>query len=527
MQFKSVLYSLPNAAAWLSGTRGWNIRPRSLRASQLRIDTNMLREPSRSLAICQNRSQRLERHWQELCARYLPLAQADSIWRYHRVRAPEEPTQGWKLHLSATVLNAGKVLARVAPFLAARAVQFKAPGSLQELIRINSGLFYGYSQVGKIITVYPGSPEEAVSLAAQLHKLTRRLAGPAVPFDLRFSAAGNVYYRFGAFKQLEMEHRNGQHTLAIQAPNGELVPDVRTAEQGRPDWVSDPFDAQRARRQRLKAQSPLAKNFRVFRALVQRGKGGVYQAFDLSSTPPRLCLLKEGRKNGELTWDGRDGVWRVRNEERVLVRLLAAGVAVPRVYSSFELEGNYYLVTEFIAGECLHNLLARLKTRISVARVLRYGLQLATIFSQIHAAGWVWRDCKPTNIIVTPGGDLRPLDFEGACPVDSPDPMLWGTPGFTPPEWRELNLKTGLPHDLYAIGSMLYLLLTGQVPATTDPLPIERLRRHVPPGIRALVMRLLSHDLAQRPAAETVAQKLKAALSPSNHSYPVRQRMVL
>ena len=38
----------------------------------------------------------------------------------------------------------------------------------------------------------------------------------------------------------------------------------------------------------------------------QRGKGGVYQALDLNVNPPRLCLIKEGRKHGELTWDGRD-----------------------------------------------------------------------------------------------------------------------------------------------------------------------------------------------------------------------------
>src|SRR5204862_242759 len=144
-----------------------------------------------------------------------------------------------------------------------------------------SGLFYGYSQVGKIITVYPRTPEEAVSLARQLHKLTYRLVGPAVPFDLRFSTASNVYYRFGAFNNLEIDHENGTRTRAIQAPNGELVPDVRTAERGRPDWVADPFNTRPARRRRSQAQSPLAKNFRVFRALVQRGKGGVYQALDL------------------------------------------------------------------------------------------------------------------------------------------------------------------------------------------------------------------------------------------------------
>lgn len=472
----------------------------------------MHRDPNRISAYL-NRGRGLERRWQELCSRHLPLEEADSIWRYNHAGGAQLPTQGWKLHVSATVLNAVKLLERVAPFLSARGVAFKAPCSLDELIRLNSGLFYGYSQVGKIITVYPATTEDALSLARELHALTRRLAAPAVPFDLRFGAASNVYYRYGAFDSLEMERADGSRTGAIRAPGGELVPDVRTSECGHPDWVSDPFKRRPARDRAPRAKSPLAENFRVFRALVQRGKGGVYQALDLSTDPPRLCLLKEGRKNGELTWDGRDGAWRVQNEEHVLARLFEAGVNVPRVYSSFELEGNHYLVTEFVAGESLHSLLDKQRTRLPVARVLSLGLQLAGICSEIHAAGWAWRDCKPMNLIVTPEGRIRPLDFEGACPAARPDPMLWTTPGFTPPEYRSLDLRTGVAHDLYAVGAMLYLLLTGQVAAMTDPLPVAYLRRDVPADVRALVLRLLSPDPSRRPSANEIALELKAALA--------------
>src|SRR5215210_1942189 len=124
-------------------------------------------------------AQRLEQRWQELCERYLPLSAKDSIWRYHRAYSPQEPTQGWKLHVSATVLNACKVLERVAPFLIARSVNFKAPRSLAELMKINSGLYYGYSQIGKFITVYTRTPAEAVSLARALHQMTRRMAAPS------------------------------------------------------------------------------------------------------------------------------------------------------------------------------------------------------------------------------------------------------------------------------------------------------------------------------------------------------------
>ncbi|HLM55245.1 MAG TPA: serine/threonine-protein kinase, partial [Pyrinomonadaceae bacterium] len=289
-----------------------------------------------------------------------------------------------------------------------------------------------------------------------------------------------------------------------------------------PEWVSDPFAAARPRATRRKSPGPDASSFRVFRALVQRGKGGVYQAVDLRGDAPRLCLLKEGRKGGELGWDGRDGARRVRHEERVILSLLAAGVDAPRIYSSFSLGGNYYLVTEFIEGESLHGLLARRERRMPVRLALRYGLRLSEVFRGLHAAGWVWRDCKPANILVTPEGRLRPIDFEGACPTRRPDPLYWGTPGFTPPEWREREFspRASRSGDVYALGSVLYLLLTGRVPEAQEPAPVESLRGDVPAGARALVMRLLGRDPDSRPRAEEVVRELEAALSSANGGRP-------
>jgi serine/threonine protein kinase len=384
------------------------------------------------------------------------------------------------------------------------------------LSKLNSGLYYGYSQVGKIITVYARTPAEAISLARCLHKLTRRMEAPRVPFDLRFRPTGNVYYRYGSFTQLEIEHADGRLTPAIMNPNGDLVPDSRESPAAKPDWVPDLLAHRRSQRRERTAENPLASTFKVFRALTQRGKGGVYQAIDLSVQPPRCCLLKEGRKAGEVGWDARDGAWKVRNEERVLSALRASGVDVPRVYSSFELDGNYYLVLEFIDGESLQQLLARLRRRVSISRALQYGIQLAGFFSRIHAAGWVWRDCKPMNIIVTREGVLRPLDFEGACMVSQLDPLPWSTPGFCPPGWSDDRGQSGVCDDLYALGTLLYLLLTGRLPESPAPFPVEKLRRRVPHGVREIVSALLSLNPQVRPSAERVAQELKAALSLQN-----------
>jgi hypothetical protein len=450
----------------------------------------------------------LSKCWQELCSQYLPLTADDLIWRFSRAAAHDEPEQGWKLHISATVLTACEVLAKVAPVLHRRGVQFKAPLSLEEINKINSGLFYGYSQIGKLITVYPKSPEDAVILARQLHELTGHLSAPDVPFDRKFRPESCIHYRYGAFREFDIESPDGTRTPAMRNPEGQLVPDLRDS-VAQPDWVRNPFAEEQSCDQAALDESPLQTTYKAFQALTQRGRGGVYEALDLSVNPPRLCILKEGRRKGELSWDGRDGHWRVRHEEQVIMALRGAGVEAPRVYSSFTVEGNYYLVTEFIEGEALDAYLFRRRKRLAVTQGLRLGAKLSCLLSRIHAAGWTWRDCKPGNVIMTKKGDMRPLDFEGACPSDAPDPMPWGTPGFTPPEWRS-GVESREYEDLYGLGATLYFLLTGRLPGSSSasPLPVKKLRRNVPQEACRLISELLSADPQRQPSAQAVARRL-------------------
>lgn len=479
--------------------------------STLAANLNHSRDISPSL------SSALSDRWQELCALYLPVVTKDSIWRYSRAGTLDDPAQGWKLHISATVLTATSVLAAVGPLLQNCGTLFKGPASLQELDKLNCGLYYGYTQVGKCLTVYPTTTEAAVCLAEQLHQLTAGLAAPAVPFDLRFKPESCVHYRYGAFKHQEIKNEDGTCLLALRNPEGQLVPDVRESLTARPAWVSDLFVIQPPQSNDPTTQSPLTTTFKAFRALAQRGKGGVYQALDLSAQPPRLCILKEGRGGGEPDWEGRDGHWRVRNEGKVLGALRALGIAVPCVYASFEVEGNFYLVTEFIEGVSLQTLLNQRQRRLPIRRVLQYGLQLSQLLSQMHAAGWVWRDCKPSNLIVTKDGALRALDFEGACLLNQPNPLPWGTYNYVPPELdKGRHGQSSVTLDLYALGVVLYHLLSGRFPSLPAPTPVEKLRRSVPVAVRRIIAALLGQDPQQRPSAQRVARKLKAVLLAGN-----------
>ncbi len=446
--------------------------------------------------------------WQKLYSRYLPVTGKDSIWLYSRHPSANDPEQGWKLHVSATILSASDLFESVASFLQNHCALFKAPSSLQELGKINSGVEYGYSQIGKFITVYPQSDKEAVFFAENLNRLTRGIPAPIVPFDLRYNPGSCVYYRYGSFKSQEKENPDGTRIPAIVDPEGNFVPDFRDTDTAFPNWAANPFPSRKPE----PAESALKKNFLVFRALVQRGKGGVYQALDLNANPPRLCLLKEGRRNGETCWDGDDGYRRIQNESRVLEVLHKAGVIVPKIYVAFESGENFYLATEFIAGDNFYEFLRKKRRRLSISKAIEFAIQISDLLTQIHSLGWSWRDCKPHNFIVTENNVLRPVDFEGACPINQLNLMPWSTPLFSRGELIEkISSQSSIEADLYALGVNIYFLFEGRLPEKTSHSTLEHTRRNLPPLVRSIIKNLLSpNPAAVRPTSQSVSKSLRA-----------------
>lgn len=453
----------------------------------------------------------LNSRWREVSRHYLPYTNDASIWRFSRDRDQTDPEQGWKLHVSATILSATDIFAAVSPYLHTKGAMFKAPVSLYELQKLNSGSLYGYSQVGKFITVYPRTSEEAVSLARELHRLTHELPAPAVPFDHQYQRNGCVYYRYGAFKVIEIENSDEKRSYLMRDPEGNLVLDNRESTDI-PVWVSNPFEKfeNGTRELHCAVSTPLQTTFKAFEAVSQRGRGGVYKAIDLSSNTPRLCILKEGRKYGEVDWDGRDGAWRVLHEGQVLEVLNRAGLSVPRLYASFQVGENSYIVIEPIDGISLNDSLRRRRRRLSIRQVLRYAIEIASLVAKIHEAGWVWRDCKPGNIMIARDGTLTAIDFEGACRIDQPDPAPWGTRRFVPPEWDvAFTGQSRLPEDLYALGAIIHLMLTGAPPEESSSKP----KRNIPKDLQEIVDSLLSHNPEDRPGADVVARRLKRILT--------------
>lgn len=420
--------------------------------------------------------------------KYLPLS--DGNWSYSRTARADDPAQGWKLHVSATILSAADVFARAKPILRKHDALFKVPARLELLRSLNSGLA-DFSQIGKFLTIYPRSTEEAVELARELHRATRGLAGPRVPFDARYREESLVHYRYGAFR------RSADGTPRfVRGPGGKWYRDRRAPGRALPSWLNDPFPKSRV--DNSKWGGLISRELLVFRAKAQRGKGGVYEAIDLSALPVRRVIVKEGRRHGETNWDGRDGRALVRHEGRVLRKLRAAGLPVPEVLREFGQNGNRYLVLERIAGRPLLTAKQVQPRKTSWRRAERMLDHLGQSLASMHAAGWTWRDCKPSHVLMQ-GGTPRLIDFEGACRIDQTRLPPWGSPDYVPPSSRgKFSRRAGPLEDDYALGVIAFQLGAGKFPPTAARRRTSLYRRtHCPDRLREKIDRLLGSKISK------------------------------
>jgi tRNA A-37 threonylcarbamoyl transferase component Bud32 len=451
-----------------------------------------------------------ERQWQRLCRAYLPIQHRKSIWRLSRSERAGEPSQGWKLHVSATILSACDIFRAIAPYLRRRDVLFKAPKSLAELDKLNAGVFYGFSQVGKFITVYPELTKEAVEIAQALDALTAKFAAPMVPYDEQLRDRSCIFYRYGGFSDASVNFR-GKSLPAIRRPDGKLVPDARKPRSAIPRWLTDPFKTAESRTA-LEPVTPLETDYSDYAALVQRGRGGLYVARHISSARSRRCAIKEGRRHGETDWLGRDGFDRIKREAEFLRATSSIIPAVPRIITTFHANGCFYLTMERIRGRSLHQVLAS-RERISRRRLLNYCASMAEIVADIHAAGWAWRDCKPANFLCQKNGKLRALDFEAACRLRAGDPMVLRTSGYVPRRGPKKTINAQ-DIDLYALGtSIMQLIARSNYPTRLNGAFEREIRkRKLPRQVGEMLRGLRSQNVKRRPSARTVQRLFQLLL---------------
>ena len=200
------------------------------------------------------------------------------------------------------------------------------------------------------------------------------------------------------------------------------------------------------------------------------------------------------------------------------------------VHDVFEQDGRQAVVMQLIEGKSLRQVLDTQK-RLSPELTCHIGACVAAALDHAHAAGFIHRDVKPGNIMMTSDGRVLLTDFGIAKGLQSPeadltsDNIMMGTAKYLSPE-QVRGKKLDGRADLYSLGLVLYECLAGRVPflgetdADTalarlqrDPTDLSRLRATLPTKLVVVIHQLLARNPAHRPAngAELVATLRDAA----------------
>ncbi|MEZ4238758.1 MAG: phosphotransferase, partial [Myxococcota bacterium] len=326
------------------------------------------------------------------------VAGAGSTWIH--VIAPQPrplPTQGWKLHVSATLATCDEVLQRLVPLLCREVGLFKVVRDRAVLAELNEGAA-GLSQIGKFLTAYPADDADAVRLAHLLDAATRGLDGPVVPSDRRLRPDSVVSYRYGGFGARFLQTALGETLPALERPDGTLTADRRTPRFEPPSWAVDPFGAPAPD----DAPALVGGRYYLVETLHASARGAVHLAVDVQTV--QRCVVKRAN---------RGATERLRAEVALLGRM-AGDPRFPSVYEAFEDGGELSLAMEDVAGTPLdeHLRLTFATGTPSDADVVALGRELAGLLGAVHARGLVHRDVKGPNVLVTAGGQLRLVDFE-------------------------------------------------------------------------------------------------------------------
>jgi serine/threonine-protein kinase len=271
----------------------------------------------------------------------------------------------------------------------------------------------------------------------------------------------------------------------------------------------------------------LAERYLLVSRLGRGAMGQVYLANDKKFDTRRVAVktVRQDILNSDDLQEG-EAIARFGREAQA-----AASIQHPNTVSVTDFgetkEGIFYLVMEYVEGETLHRLLRREGT-LPVKRAVRLLRQIADGVDAAHELHILHRDLKPANIFIMQRGKTEGFvkvgDFGLAKIVNqtvtdissnaTPSSRgIIGTPEFMAPEQMQPEMGVDARADLYALGTIAYLMLGGKTPFAGDlmqlvmqkimhkPPPLSSLRSDVPADVESVIMRALEIDPANRPAS--------------------------
>jgi predicted Ser/Thr protein kinase len=382
---------------------------------------------------------------------------SDDWWVFRSGRT-DLPAQGWKIHISATLDNADRILDTVWDYCVPRGIDFKfllSPAAL--LGRISKYAPRGYS--GKLVTIYPVDDDACHTILRELGALLDGEPNPYILSDLRWGS-GPLHVRYGAFDSRYCVGPGGAVVPAIADATGTLVPDRRDPVFYVPEWVTLP-DFLAPHLAARNAVSVADLPYEIERVLHFSNGGGVYAGKEKATG--RRVVLKEGRPHAGIDGRGGDAARRVEWEYDILRRL--AGIrGVPEALDLFWIGEHRFLAMEYIDGAPLSPTVVRRLPLIDMnagpaeaAAYTEWALDIHAQVSEtirgINERGIVYGDMHMFNVVVTEDDQAYLLDFEVATPVEQATRPALGNQGFSPP--RD---TTGLDVDRYGLACLRFAL---------------------------------------------------------------------
>jgi serine/threonine protein kinase len=284
--------------------------------------------------------------------------------------------------------------------------------------------------------------------------------------------------------------------------------------------------------------------YQVLRELGRGGMGVVYQARQTVMNRP--VVIKVINK---ALLDQPDALERFHREVTAAARLSHPNIVV--AYDAEQAGDLHMLVMEFVPGQSLAEVLEK-KGPLPVADACRYVRQAALGLQHAHEQKMVHRDIKPQNLMLTPKGEVKILDFglakmaseRGQGKGLTASNSYMGTPDYSAPEQATDARTADIRADIYSLGCTLYALLAGHPPFQEDtpiktilahletkPVPLPELRPDVPAELWAVVAKMLAKQPEKRyqtPAAVAAALApfvkpgTKAVLVPPGVASPKR-----
>ncbi|HOU52917.1 MAG TPA: cyclic nucleotide-binding domain-containing protein [Myxococcota bacterium] len=277
----------------------------------------------------------------------------------------------------------------------------------------------------------------------------------------------------------------------------------------------------------------LAHRYTLVEVLGSGGMGTVYRARQRSmERDVAVKLLKPERMNDP------DAIRRFFQEARASSRLTNPHVITLHDFGQAA-DGQFFLVMELLVGRSLADHRISRGGRLPTEEVVEVIDQVLEAIENAHCQGVVHRDLKPDNIFLldSPPGFVKVLDFGLARILDlearvSDPNLLFGTPAYMSPEQAK-GKAVDHRSDLYALGVILFELLTGQLPfqaSSSLAILLKKFHRsaprvrdllpasEVPPALDALVASLLATDPNRRPQTASEARRLLGAAVPARES---------